>query len=280
MGNNVSILNLEELHAKYFGIQDKYDDAYISSFAPIQHDNIVKETRTFTFVAPPNGAKFRHTMSTDNAHEAYKNINITPSSAISKIKLEIGGQTIENLNLYRFLNKDIEFYQASNGRAIPTNRFHNSVIEFETNKECCVTLSYDVVTLLYKEKEYEDRIAPIYCEQLCGPKTINCQNSSIKLGFTNPVVAIYAFLPETTVDARVLLDGVDHNLALTKKDNYHLIEFGDENSINFSKIKNAELQIKLPKTNYEHNDINIVGISKSILYAYGNGMGGISYDFD
>lgn len=286
---------LKDIHEKYLGAQDKYTPELVASFNSPKHNGIVKETRTFTFKSGPEGKWFKHIMSggydyTDKdgnkpyiqyKNEAYTNFKITPSSAISRIEFNIGGARIERLWLYRFLNKDAQFYEMSEDRAVPALAHHSNDIIFETDFECEVTLSYDVVTQAYKEKPEEMTEIMIYGEQYSGPETITDVKqpgvSKINLPYNHPIVALYAFIPKTTIDARVILDSNDYGLKLHKTDKgYYYIEFGDETSINFSRINKCELQITLSKTNYKYNDVSVIGINKHILRRM-DGMGGLAF---
>ena len=276
---------LKQLHYEFYGTQDKYYTETLANCNKPSFNLNVKEKRTFTFDSPPNGKKFHHILSfpygfknekdetpySQYEGEAYSNFKITPSSAISDISLEVGGQRFERLHLYKFLNKDIHFNEMSNEIALPALKHHSNDIHFETNCECQVTISYDVVTHLNPNETTHNMI---YSEQFTFTETITSKYSKIKLLYEHPIIEIYAFLPPNTIDARILINGHDYNLILTKKDNYHHILFGDETSINFSCIDNPVFQLIL-EDDCKY-DVNIVAIYKSLIRRLG-GMARLVY---
>jgi hypothetical protein len=286
---------LKDIHEMYYGPQDKYTTEVVANFNVPRHDGVVKETRTFTFKSCPEGKRFKHTMSHPYEYkgkdgnesyaqykdEAYTNFKITPSSAISCIELNIGGQRIGHPWLYRFINKDVEFYEMTGGRAIPALAWHSNDILFNTDCECEVTMSYDVVTQVHKENSEEHTEIMLHCEQYCGPETITDVKqpgvSKVKLNYNHPIISLYAFLPDTTIDARVILDSNDYGLKLNKTDmGYYYIEFGDETTINFSRVDHPELQITLSETPYKYEDVSVIGINKHLLRRM-NGMAGLAF---
>ncbi len=286
--SDLHVLSLEEIDKLYLGFQDKYDEDYLKNANTFEHDNVVKETRIFKFISPPGGKKFCHIMSGitrdgDYKDEAYINLKITPSSAISKIDFLVGGQLFERLHLYRLLNKDAEISMALNGGIIPSYKYHTNKIYFETDKECEVTISYDVVTQVYKNNDEETRREGMCYKEIENIINLSCPPDSatpgidvVPLSLCAPTVSIYAFLPETTIDARILLDNIDHNLILSKEDNYYYINFGDKNSINFSRVGLAQIKITLSEQTYEYNNIKIIGVTKSLVGAL-MGMGGLAF---
>jgi hypothetical protein len=284
--NNTQYMQtLKQLHDTFYGPQDKYDAEALAKMNKPRFDLNVKDTRTFTFYSPPYGSKFVHYISREYGYknkegktpysqyacEAYTNFRITPSSAISDISLEVGGQRFERPSLYKFLNKDIEFSEMSNGNALPALANSSNKIIFETNCECQVTISYDVISYLNPDETTE---VMIHSEQFTGTKTINSKNSKIKLNYNHPITEIYAFLPPNTIDARILLNDEDYNLILTKKDNYYHIYFGDETSINFSRVDVAFLKLTLEDdTEY---GVSVVAINKHLIRRM-SGMAGMSW---
>jgi hypothetical protein len=297
-------LTLEQLHEKYFGAQDAYSPGSVSKMCGVKHDGIVKETRTFTFDCKKY-SNHTHILSPEAAThseyrgEAYTNFKITPSNAIYDIKLKIGEQQIERPILYYLLNKDVEFYEMTGGRAIPALAHHINRIEFEANRECQVSISYDVVSHTNPDAATESML---YSEQFTGAEEMCIRpdgKDRFKLNYNHPITAIYAFLPETTVDARIILDSEDHNLVLAKKDNYYVFEFGDATSVNFSRVNNAELLVvqagdeefltwrqgvkqhqsvwsKLDRTDSGFFSVHIVGVYRNVLRRM-NGMSGLAF---
>jgi hypothetical protein len=301
--HTISTLTMKEIRDKYFGAQDMYDSEKIATFNLPKHNGLVKETRSFLFESPPGGASFRHVMSygydkVENGvkafikykDEAYTNFRITPTHAITRIQHEIGGQRIESLWLYRFLNMDPNFYEMSLGRAVPSLAYHNNEIVFETNRKCQVCISYDVVTQVYNTPYEEATEIMLECEQYTGSETVTDITPSyrqkicvpgkckIPLLFNHPIITLYAFLPQTTVDARVILDSVDYGLTLIKSDRgYYYINFGNETSINFSRVDRPELEITLSETNFNYeNGASVIGIHKAVLRRMA-GMAGLAF---
>jgi hypothetical protein len=282
-GHTISSLTLKEIHDKYSGAEDKYGPEEVAKFNVPKHDGIVKETRTFTFNPIACFGKsrrfYRHKILEQHKDEAYTNFKITPSSAISRIEFMIGGALIDKRVLYRFLNKDVEIYEMSGGRAIPTLAKHYNEFIFESDQDCQITLSYDVVTQVHTENAEEMTENMLYCEQFTGAEDVTdmkpyrkggaCVPGMCKIGlhFNHPIVSIYAFLPETTIDARIILDGVDYSLILTKTDaGYYHINFGDETSINFSRVDRPELQITLSETNFNYErGASVIAIDKYVI---------------
>jgi hypothetical protein len=306
-GHTVSNLTLKEIHDKYLGAEDKYSPEEVAKFNVPKHDGIVKETRTFIFDSTPDSGRrfFKHMISgsydwvdkdgvkpyAKYKGEAYTNFKITPSSAIDRIEFMIGGMLINMCRLYRLLNKDIELDEMSGERAIPALAHHSNEIIFETDRECQVSLSYDVVTQVHTENVEEMTENMLYCEQFTGPEDVSdmkpyrtevpCIPGMCKIGlyFHHPIVSLYAFLPETTIDARLILDSVDYGLILTKTEaGYYHIEFGDETSINFSRVDRLpELQITLSETNFNYErGASVVAINKSVIRRM-DGMAGLAF---
>jgi hypothetical protein len=293
-GHTISNLSLKEIHEKYFGAEDVYNAEKVSKMNVPKHDGIVKETRTFTFNPIACFGKscrfYRHKILEQHKDEAYTNFKITPSSAISRIEFMIGGQRLDTRRLYRLLNKDIEIYEMSGGRAVPALARHYNEFIFETDRDCQVTLSYDVVTQIHTENAEEMTENMLYLEQFTGAEDVTdmrpyrtgvpCIPGMCKIGlyFNHPIVSIHAFLPEITIDARIILDGVDYGLILTKADKGHYhIDFGDETSINFSRVDRPELQITLSETNFNYEGgASVIGIYKSVIRRM-EGMAGLAF---
>jgi hypothetical protein len=267
------ILSLKELHDITRGIQDDY----VIQNKPRFQQNVIA-THTESFQSPPNGCLFRHRLRMPShtngvVGTAYTNFKITPSSAISDIWITIGERVMDRRYLYKFLHRDIEFYEMTNGQALPANVYHENDIYFETNCECEITISYDIVT--HENPDFNacsENI--IYLEQCTDPIPITRRFTEISLPFNHPVIEIYAFLPQNTIDARILINDKDHNLILTKQGDYHHIWFGHETSINFSRISSAKLQLT---TQDECKCIvHVVAVHKNIIRRM-NGMCGLAF---
>jgi hypothetical protein len=272
------ILSLKELHDATYGAEDKAYNESLTNYNIPRFNLTPIATHTTSFYSPPNGGKFSHTLRipeyTNNVPgTGYANFKITPFPAISDIRLEAGNAIIDRRWLYKFLNRDIEFYEMSNGRALPAMRYQDYVIYFETNSECEVKISYDIVTHINPDENIFNQ-SLVYGEQCIDRLPVTNKFSNIRIPFNHPIVEIYAFLPPNTVDARILINDKDHNLILTKKGNFHHIWFGDETSINFSRIDNPTLQLTL--MNDVKCTVNIVAIHKNFMSRL-NGMSGLAY---
>lgn len=267
------ILSLKELHDITRGVQDNY----VIQHKPRFQKNVIA-THTESFQSPPNGCLFRHRLRMPPdingvVGAAYTNFKITPSSVISDIWLTIGERVVDRRYLYKFLHRDIEFYEMTNGQAIPAIMYHESDICFETNCACEITISYDIVTHENPDpSKCSENI--IYLEQCTGPVHIASRFTEISLPFNHPVIEIYAFLPQNTIDARILIDDKDHNLILTKQGGSHHIWFGHETSINFSRISSAKLQ--LTTQDESKSIVHVVAVYKNIIRRM-NGMCGIAF---
>ena len=271
---------LEKLHNKYFGAQDVYNIEKVNTLSNFKHNGNVEETRTFTYNVSSNDRHFRHTISfgnnldNKNINESYTNFKINPAGFIDEIILKIGESQIEKINHFKFLKSEPILYLMSGDRGIPLLQYHTNELHIKTLVGGTFTISYDVVTSDYYNLSQEGLI---YQEQWSGKKYLeNKLDTHIKLDFYHPVIKLYAHISSDDIqDIRLLLDDIDYNLILTKEYNYYSIEFGDKNSINFSRINKAVLKITTNNIK-EKTEVNIFCISKNILRKMA-GMAGIAY---
>lgn len=254
---------LTKLHEEFYGVQDDFIDKMIKGSIN------KKETRTFTFDCSKRSKRYNHTFD-GKLNDYYTNFKISPASVLKYLSLEVGGQEFENLKLFRFLGTEPEFYQMSGGRMLPHLLYHDNIIRFETVPTYTgnITVSYDVIT--------KDDNEQIYQEQYTGTECLSdSTESNIKLNYNHPIVKIYAFIETDDVeDVRIILNDVDHGLILDKNEigkdgkQYYSIEFGDDTSLNFSKIDKPYIKITT-KVPHPEMDANIVAIGKQIIQRKG-----------
>jgi len=253
--------SVKELHEKFYGNQDKYMNLKLDS-CPFKSIKI-KETKKFTIEAKSD-KRIIHNIS-DNLviNDGITNFKISPSTALIYIDFNVGGQHFERNYLFNELNNEAKIYLLSNKSIFPILKYFNLNIFFETKVDTTIIISYDVLELQqFNNEVYEWHTIQ---EQFTDAQEFNDYLiNRIQLSFNHPIIRLYAFLPHDVEDARVLLNDYDHNLVLTSKDNYYTIEFGDETSINFSRISNIELQIKT-KTSHPNFKPRIYGINKNVV---------------
>lgn len=300
---------VEELHGLSYGAQDNAIDKWLE----IQKDELAKatlntqppavfkETRTFTYdVSDSSTATFRHVIShgygynseeyAANARykdEAYTNFKISPVDAIKGVELLIGGQRIENLHLFRFLETEPQFYQMSEGRYLPALSYHSNEIKVTSNYEengykGPITISYDVLTVPSTEKSSS---IIIYQEEWTGGKEILSNDEmkmKLNIRFNHPLVKVYAFIDAENIKSVILTIYFHYNsenkaymFPLIKADDksYYYIEFGDKVSINFSRITEAYIQVEADSN---IKNANVFGIAKQIVRRM-NGMAGAAF---
>ncbi len=264
-----STTTLEKLHQKYYG----HPDEYIATprFPEPQHDGIVKSQVRLSFKcpAPVNtrlGHMHMHTFQKSSDNDAFTNFKITPSSAVIGIDLVMGGWLVERLCLYKHLNKEIEFSLMKGGRAIRAMQFHETSVIFTATAD--VTISYDIVTPLEKPDDMTEAVfyqentdSNTMCEQYSGNR--------IDLPYYLPMVKLYAFLPEYIDSARIILDGVDHDLLMTKEEDglgrRYVFDFGDETAVNIGLVKQAYIMVsKTDPTNVKFAGRTVI-ITKNVL---------------
>lgn len=268
---------LEMLHNTFYGPHDEVIEN--PPFPEPKHDGIVKSHVCQSFKFTP-GVTHIYELRKISDNDAFTNFKITPSSAVTEIKLYMGicNHIIEQPILYRLLNKDIEFYLMSDGRAMrPANSAYNPmIVSFKASAD--VEISYDIVSQLQK---VEDKThALIYSEQSTTEDIVMKPGGTFNvcMDYENPVVKLYAFLPEATVEARIIINMKDDNLIMTKEDNYYIFNFGDETSLNFSRIDTIYIKVKLSNNLMQNSTSDMkfqcrtVVISKNILVNNGRDM--------
>lgn len=267
------------LHDLYIGAQDKGVD--VPPERGWKHDGIVKETRTFTFHKRDNellkiflSLPTKYDAKYEN--EAYTNFKVSPLEAFDYkedgylpiyMRLSFSDHDIERLSCFRCMNTQPQFYQMSEGRAIPALKNCSNIVEIWTpNYKRPITVSYDVVTSISKDGTtlYEDYIEQ---EQFTGTEVLgSTTKTSIKLNYNHPIIMLYAFIYAQDVeDVRILLDGKDHGLVMEQKSNgYYEFTFGHETSVNFSRIQNPVLHITT-KNPQPDKFVNVFAISKQVV---------------
>lgn len=262
---------LEYLHEFFYGPQDEYDKLRVSN-TPFKREKLL-ETKTVTFTKTFDKLKSPRTyhdlyncksFNSDDVRKGVTNFKISPSSAIDSLEFIVGGQLFEKHQLFRELNTDPKIFMISGNNVFPILQFHKLTINFETNCDTPITVSYDIVELVdYDGKKCSDWMT--MQEQFTGTEELkDSLVNKIRIHFNHPIIRLYAFLPDDVEDARVLLNSQDHNLLLTPKDNYYTIEFGEETSINFSRIDSVEIQVTT-KTPHPHFKSRVYGINKCII---------------
>lgn len=267
------MLTLKELHNKYLGAQDQGCD--VPSERGWKHDGIVKETRTFTF-HHHNGIIHFTISPKSHSKEAYTNFKISPLSAFDAtmnqhlpiyISLYFEDHEIERCVLFKCLQTEPQFYQMSNGRAIPAlPNCSNRVKIYTPEYKGPITISYDVVTSITEHTTTtEDNI---YQEQFTGSESIGGSSNyhSIQCNFNHPIVKLYACVDVDDVeDIRITLDGEDHGLVMQKVGNHYEIDFGHNTSINFTRVKNVIVHIKTKNLHPIDTYLHLFGISKQVV---------------
>ena len=274
----MSALTHKQLYDLYYGTQDKKFEEIAGSFVTPQFDEIL-ETRTFTYESSADNRKIKHRIS-DNFRDslgwAYANLRITPTSACTAVSLYVGGQRFQRHNLFRFQNKDIEVYDLSAGRCFPRLQWHDIDLEIETCADTSqtITISYDVVLLTNYTERY---VFDIFTEQYIEPYILSDTNeNTLNCPYNHPVVRLYAYLPEDTEDARLLINDIDNNLVFTKESehpNMFVLEF--EYSINFSRIDRSCVKLKTSKP-HPNETAHVFAITKHIALTQ-QGMAGMMF---
>jgi hypothetical protein len=97
-------------------------------------------------------------------NEAFTNFYIYPARAIEWAELEIGGQIIERVELFRWTgDKEVTFYCMSGGRSTPSLRYHDTRIRFRALVMAHIEIRYDTVPSYRSPDELYEVI--IECER-------------------------------------------------------------------------------------------------------------------
>jgi hypothetical protein len=264
------ILTLNELHELYYGTQDEaFKDVPVMS--PFKSKKVL-ETRTHTFYCDPKErklVKIRYSFK----NQGVTNFKITPASSLNYVELEVGGQRFGRCILFTKLHNEVKLDLISDTNVFPILEFHDICIIFETCESASITVSYDIVELEtpYDDKTYYSML--IKQEQYTGDELL--KDGIIKLNYNHPIICIYAFLPDDVEDARIILNNTDHNLVLTRKDNYYYYNFGEITTINFSRVDNVKLVVK---TTVPHPTFttDVYAISKQMVMILQN-MAGLKF---
>jgi hypothetical protein len=287
---------LADLHEAFYGTQDNAFDTFVSQVASgdkstIQPVGVFKETRTFTFDVKPGDKPIQHILSPGYKkdetfkNEAYTNFKISPVDAVIELQLEVGGQRHESLNLFRFLKTEPQFYQMSEGRYVPALAEHENIIKIITDKnsihtkssgyEGPITISYDVLTI---ESTEEMKQTMIQQEQWGGVWNVPGAGKKYlgQISFNQPVVKIYAFIDADNVSSvKILMNGADktHIVPLEKTGSYFFIEFGNNTSVNFSRVREALIEVEAEG---DIKSVNVFGTVKQLIRIL-QGMAGAAF---
>ena len=272
----MNALTHKQLYELYYGTQDKKFEEMDGTFVTPQFVEIL-EARTFTYESTAENRKIKHRIS-DNFRDplgwAYANLRITPNSACTAVSLCVGGQRFQRHNLFRFQDKDIEVYDLSAGRCFPRLQWHDIDLEIETCTDTTITISYDVVLLTNYTERY---VFDIFTEQYIEPYILNdTTENTLNCPYNHPVVRLYAYLPEDTEDARLIINGHDNNLVFTKETEHtkmFVLDF--EYSINFSRIDTSVLKLKT-STPHPDKTAHVFAITKHIALIQ-QGMAGLMF---
>lgn len=210
---------------------------------------IMNETVTVSLDVKYNNFAYDFPLSKNRGITNFKILSDT--SNIESIQLIIDDLVlVEQLYLYNFLKTDIQFDTLSNSRCLPTDKFSIKINGHTYNNDT-ITFSYDVVELSETNNEYL-----FNREEWHGTEILdNSLEHKIRLNFWR-IEKLYAFLPENTVDARIIVDDKDNNIILTKENNYYI--FNNKDNIDFFKYDNLYLKIVLSSSSnlYQVNLVN------------------------
>jgi hypothetical protein len=268
-------LSLKELHEFYYGAQDKYEHFKLGN-CPFKAGTLI-ETKTVTFHGLKEGQRSTHCIPSSKSKEprGVTNFSISPSSALETLEFQVGGQRFEKHNLFRELNSDVKIHLLNDNYIFPILEYHDVNIIFEVNCDVSIRLSYDIVELVNFDKSKPYELMTIQ-EQFTGDEKFNdTLVNKISLNYNHPILRLYAFLPDDVEDARLFLNRLDHNLVLTRKDNYYFIDFGEETSINFSRIDSIKLQVTT-KTPHPEFKARVYAINKHLIRIM-SGMAGLAF---
>ena len=264
-------ITLDDLRGVYWGAQDTAFEKLDARLKP----KIGKLLETKTVTLPIKSRlyyEFYDTYNFDDNSEhdfrtAYTNFKIHSSTqSIHCVEFIIGGQRIDRTYLFKYVENIpiIDLLNAPN--CLPHLEKHSIGILIEFNDPVpndTITFSYDIVEIENPLKSYEYLL---YQEQFIDEEVLGDETQKlIKLYFNHPIVKLYAFLPENTVDARLILDGVDYGLVFTKEkgNDYHTLEFGDT-PLNFSRIEKPLVWLTTETPNPEF-PVRVYAISRQIV---------------
>ena len=262
-------------------LDSEHNDAY-----PVaEHDGTIQKRHTVSFECCVPGPRYTHTLPACENHEGFTNLRITPATALESVELEIGGERIDMLRRFSHFGTEPEFYIMSGERCIPRLHYHlirinirlkGNALEARGHKS--FTLSYDTVNLKQPQPAWYRQ--KILIEQSIEEELNHDLIQRIPLKFNNPVIRIDAFLPDNIEYAKLQLTR-HHDLYLKKEGwgkkgaeggHLYFIDFGEKDSVNFSRLDHPVLEIKLKAANPGFN-LHIFSVAKNII-AFMAGMAG------
>jgi hypothetical protein len=184
---------------------------------------------------------------------------IREPSVVKSVRLYVENDTIDVNYSCSYLEEKYPFSLLSNGNSIPLFANKQIRIELETfSPNESITFSYKVGT--YNIDSLRNLEWKFYTEQFTIDTFSEKDTQRITLPFNHPITHMSVFLPEETTDARIILDGHDHGLLLSRdtgslysykkgEQSYvrYTIYFGEPTSINFTAIDSASLHVVLSK---------------------------------
>lgn len=256
---------LHNLHTQYYGIEDDY--IHNAVFCPFEPTNIFSNNLSQIKSTHSSSEKeIRHIISnpTDDTQFAYIGFSAHPPESVKRIRLEIGGQCIEQNSRFKYLGMLPEFYLMSNGRAIPHLSEHqvHFIVDLTDDAVGEVTLSYERLAI---EGNHTPHYEILYYNEHANHYVVKPGKNEIKMELKHPVVEILLYVSTDNInDIRILLDDNDYGLLLTKKGNYYTFSFNP--SLNFSRIEKAILQITIDdNASNDSYDVVLLSIEKRIL---------------
>ena len=278
---NITLNQLRKIyHGHYWGGQDVVFET-LDKHSNKPKIGKLRETKTVTL---PISHCLYYTLYSVDTHKyepnvGYTNFNIHSSmKSIHSVELHVGGQQFGQSYLFKYVENIPVIDLLNEPKCLPQLEKHNIAIRIDFNEPVpndTITFSYDIVEIENPQKSYEYLLCQ---EQYTGGEILGDETQKlIRLHFNNAIVRLYAFLPENTVDARLILNNDDHDLIFTKVKgtNYHILEFGYYTTLNFSRIDNTSVWITTKTPNPEF-PVHIHAISKQIVRCI-DGRAGFAY---
>ena len=276
-------ITVNDLRNVFWGHQDL-------SFKAVQDSNDrfrpkpgkVLETKTVTLPIEKHISYYLYNAGKDThtPNVAYTNLKFQSTKSVHHVALEVGWQEYNKCQLFNYVENIPIIDHLTAPNCIPQMGWDSLRITIEFNEPVpndTITFSYDIVEIENpSEKNYYEYL--VNTEQFGGDKILdNKTDHHIKLSFNHPIVRLYAFLPENVVDARLILNGYDYDLVFTKEKgtNYHVLEFGDNTPLNFSRIDLVKLWFTTESPNPEF-PVRVHAIAKQLIRCL-SGMTGLGF---
>ena len=207
---------------------------------------------------------------------------MSSSKNVHSITLEIGCQTTDTIQLFRFLDKEPVFHLMSENRYVPYLDYHTSCILFTAENTDDIVFSYELVPCDPKIKT-----DTLYLRETSNTVRYNhkdIKENCNKIHFNHPVLKLYAFFPECVETVETVELKINNNnntgpiLVFSKEHNYFVLDFskyGIEKTLNFSNIDLTTIEITTNDTTQEITG-HIFAISKLVM-RYSLGMAGMAF---